>query len=962
MSRPYQQSDPTDLSEHQTRLSKIDVLLKDQEWILAPRRKELVGTLAVAEPRATYGKSINVVEEVDTKQSDFRIRDYKTVSETLKNDLESKHADYLLLDDKGDPLAVVEAKRTSKDPILGQKQAEEYADDIKKQTGKDVFIFLTNGYEIWFWNRPYENPRLVKGFHGQDALERIRFQNHAKKNLKSVSIKKEIIDRPYQIESVKRVCEGIEKGRRKFLIVQATGTGKTRVAMALIDVLLRSNRAQKILFLTDRKVLRDQAYDSFKQWFPSEAKSKIFSETLDKNARLYASTIQTFMECYQSFSPGDFDVIVSDEAHRSIYNKWKDVFTYYDAVQIGLTATPADMIERDTFRFFECEGRTPTFLYTYDQAVKEGYLVDFKVHGAQTHFQIAGIKPEDIPTQIKKKLLEEGMEEDEMAFEGSQIEKKVIVKGTNEAIVREFMDNCIMDQTGTLPAKTIFFAVSKKHAKRLWESFEKLYPEYKGRLVRVITSEDSRAKELIDQFKTKSMPRIAISVDMLDTGVDVPEACNLVFAKPVFSKIKFWQMIGRGTRSDATCKYREWLPAGSKQEFLVFDFWNNFEYFNMNPEGKKTSSGEAITTRIFKIRILQLEHFLKKNKKEYAGLYKKKLHEDIDSLPKKSVAIKEHARELETALGKNFWDKVGKDPLQFLRTKITPLLRYKSDVNLNVASFTLFVERLGLAILEGRIEEILRLQDSIGEYLWCLPDTLQQVKNKKELLDKVRSKKFWKSIKYEDTLLLLDEFADLMRYKRKEPRKPIELDIDDVVEQRKLIEFGPEGEEAYVDEYKEKIEKKIKSLAKSDPTLKKIEEDQALTQRDLEHLEETLNSPKLYITEETLQKAYEQHNGTLVQFVKKILGMYDFPDPEKKIAEEFKTFMVEHQFYNANQVNFLRTLQTVFVKKKHIDYSDLFELPFSNISNAPLPLFEEDTLKELVSLCSKLETELFAKA
>ena len=956
-----------DLSEFYTRIIKIDVMLRDQEWVLSQRKKDFIQkfvtgpqkAMMVAEPKAHYGKQITVVEEVDTKQSDFKIRDYKTVTETLKNDLESKYADYLLLDSKGDPLAIIEAKRTSKDPILGQKQAEQYADDIKKQTGRDIFIFLTNGYEIWFWNRPYDNPRLVKGFHGQDALERIRFQNGAKKKLNTVPIKKEIIDRPYQIESCKRVFEGLERNRRKFLIVQATGTGKTRVAMGLIDVLLRANWAQKILFLADRKVLRDQAYDTFKQWFPHESKSKIFSGTLDKNSRLYASTIQTFMECYQEFSPGDFDVIISDEAHRSIYNKWRDVFTYFDSTQIGLTATPADLIDRDTFRFFECQGNVPTFLYTYDQAVKEGYLVDFKVHGAQTHFQIAGIKPENIPDKVKKKLLEEGMEEDEMVFEGTQIEKKVIVKGTNEAIVQEFMDNCIMDQTGTLPAKTIFFAVSKKHAKRLWEAFEKLYPEYKGRLVRVITSEDSRAKDLIDDFKNKNMPRIAISIDMLDTGVDIPEVCNLIFAKPVFSKIKFWQMIGRGTRADITCKYRDWLPSGKKEEFLIFDFWNNFEYFNLNPEGKKTSYGEAITTRIFKVRILQLEHFLKKGKKDYAELYKQKIKEDIDSLPKKSVAIKENIRNVEIATSDKFWDKVGKEPIQFLRTNITPLLRYKTDVNLNVVSFTLFVERLGLAILQKNQKEIERLRDSIGEYLWCLPDTLQQVKDKKELLDKVRSKQFWKSVKYEDTLMLLDEFAELMRYKRKEPRRPIELDIDDVVEQRKLIEFGPHGEEDYVSSYKEKVEKKIKQLAKSDPTIKKIEEEKVLTQNDLEKLENTLNSPKLFITEENLQKIYEQHKGTLVQFMKKILGSYEFPNPEQKIAEEFKTFMVEHQFLNADQINFMRTLSSVFLKKKHIEYSDFFELPFSNISNAPMPLFEEETLKELVGVCSKLEDELF---
>ena len=932
-----------ELSEFETRKKKIDVLLKEQGWNVKDRSKVWI--------------------EVDTKQSDFKTRKYKVVSETFKNEKESKYVDYLLLDRKGDPLAVIEAKRTTKDPIIGQKQAEQYADDIRKQTGKDVFIFLSNGYEVWFWNRPFENPRLVKGFHSQDDLERIRFQNHAKKNFSDVPIKKKIIDRPYQIEGAKRVLENIQRGKRKSLIVQATGTGKTRVAMGLIDVLLRSNRAQKILFLTDRKALRDQAYDEgFKVWFPSEAKSKVFSGALDKDARLYASTIQTFMECYQQFSVGAFDVIISDEAHRSIYHKWKDVFTYFDAIQIGLTATPSDLIDRDTFRFFECEGNQPTTLYTYEEAVRDGYLADFRVYGAQTHFQIEGINPEDVPNQVKKKLLEEGMEEDEMVWEGTAIEKKVSVVGTNEAIVREFMDNCLMDETGTLPAKSIFFAVSKKHAKRLWEAFEKLYPEYKGRLVRVITSEDSRAQELLKEFKTEKFPRIAISVDMLDTGVDVPEVCNLAFAKPVFSKIKFWQMVGRGTRHESICKRKEWLPFGKKEYFLIFDFWNNFEYFNMKPEGKEVKPSEAVTTRIFKLRVEQLGTFLKRKNKSKVELMKSKILDDINKLPLKSASVREHLRNIEAAKSEKFWDNIGIKPLEFLKTRITPLMKFQTDVNLNMASFILKCERVGLALLQNDKNLIDKLKVEIGELLNRLPRNLQQVKDKEELLDKVLSKDFWKKVSYEDVLMLMKEFAPLMPYKRAEPRPMIVLDMDDVVQQRKLIEYGLEPKQEYVGVYREKVEKKIKELARKDPTIQKIEEDKKLTERDLQKLEKTLYSPELYITEEGLQKVYEQHKGTLVQFIKKIMGLYEFPEPQKIIEEEFKTFMISHNhLFNADQINFLRTLQTVFLKKKHIEYADFFELPFSNIANAPMPLFEEKTLKKLVELCSHLEKELFAE-
>jgi len=933
-----------DLNEFRTRIEKIDVSLKESGWKVKNRAQ--------------------VISEVDTKQSNFKKRYYKVVEETLKNDLESKYADYLLLDSNNDPLAIIEAKRTSKDPIVGQKQAELYAQDVKNQTGNNLFIYLTNGYEILFWNKPYENPRTVRGFHSRDDLERIRFQNKAKKKYSETPIKEEIINRPYQIESVKRILEGLDNGKRKFLVVQATGTGKTRVSMGLIDVLLRANKVQKVLFLADRKALRDQAYDEgFKVWFPNEAKSKVVSGHLDKNSRLYASTIQTFMECYQKFSPGAFDLIISDEAHRSIYNKWKDVFTYFDAIQVGLTATPSDLIDRDTFRFFECDGNQPAYLYTYDQAVAEGYLADFRVHGAQTHFQIEGIKPGDIPDSIKKKLLEGGMEEDDMTWEGTAIEKKISVVGTNEAIVKEFMDTCYEDDSG-LPCKTIFFAVSKKHAKRLWEAFEKQYPQFKGRLVRVITSEDSRAQELLKEFKTENFPRIAISIDMLDTGVDVPEVCNLVFAKPVFSHIKFWQMIGRGTRHHDVCKHKEWLPYGKKENFLIFDFWNNFEYFNMNPKGKEAAPSEAVTTRIFKLRVQQLGIFTQRKDVEHTNLMKDKIQKDIEKLPMKSVAVKEHLKTIELAKSPKIWNNVGLNPIEFFATKITPLMKFQIDVNLNMAYFMVKCERLALAILEQDKKSIDKLKREIGEYLNCLPRTLQQVKQKEELLDRVLSNEFWEKITYDDVQMLLKEFSPLMPYKRSEPRPVIVLDMDDIVQQRKIIEFGPDAQQEYIETYKEKVEKKIKKLAKDDATIKKIESDKPITEKDLDKLEKTLNSPDLYVTEEILQKAYEKTNGTLVQFIKKILGLYEFPDPKKVIEEEFKNFMVlNNALFSADQINFLKTLMTVFSKKKHIEFKDFFEAPFTNFgTEAPIPLFTEDQLKIMVDLCSKLETQLFAEA
>jgi len=947
-----------DLNEFQTRLQKIDVFLKEQGWDVGDRSK--------------------VITEVDTKQSDFTTQDYKRVSDTLRNDLESKYVDYLLLDSQGYPIAILEAKRTSKDPLItARKQAEDYADDIKAQTGKDVFIFLSNGYESWFYDRERYGPRMVKGFFTQGSLERMKFQIENRKPLTDIEVNTNIVDRPRSIENVKRVLEHLDKGHRKGLIVMATGTGKTRVAMAIIDALMKKNWVQKVLFLADRRALRKQAFtDGYKVFFPEEPRSKILSGNFQRDKNLYVSTIQTFMECYNQkdssgkflISPGEFDLIISDEAHRSIYNKWKEVFTYLDAIQIGLTATPSDMIDRDTFRFFGCGMTMPTALYDYGDAVRDGVLCDFRKHvlGAQTYFQVKGVRTEDLSPAQRRELLEKGIDPDDVDFEGTDIEKKVVVIGTNEAIVREFMEGCLMDKTGTLPAKTIFFALTKKHAKRLWEAFEKLYPEYKGQLARVIVSDAGKdAQSLIDDFKKKNLPRIAISVDMLDTGIDVPEVCNLVFAKPVFSKIKFWQMIGRGTRADNACKQRDWLPDGKKEYFKIFDFWKNFKFFEMKVDGDARQSSEAITTRIFLIQIGQLKQLEISGDVVHWQAVRKRILDDISKLPKDSVMIREKLADVETALSPSLWDNVGLDPVEFLKRKVAPLMRYKQGVNLPVASFSLKVEKLGLALLTGNENEVERQKKGIAEMLNCLPRTLDIVKEKEELLDKVLSTKFWNELSYKDCQLLLHEFAELMRYKMSEPRPQIILDLDDFVKERGTIQFGPDSQEEYVHVYKEKVEKKIKELAQAHPTIQKIRADAVLTEDDLEELEEVLNRPELFITEDVLRRAYGQGRGTLVQFIKKILGLYQFPDSKEKIKEAikeaFQTYIIENnRQYSADQLNFIRTIQTVFARKKHIEMVDFYEAPFTNFGiSAPMPMFAEDELKDFVDLCERMESELF---
>ena len=488
-----------------------------------------------------------------------------------------------------------------------------------------------------------------------------------------------------------------------------------------------------------------------------------------------------------------------------------------------------------------------------------------------------------------------------------------------------------------------------------------MYPEHKGRLAKIIVSEDTRAQYSIGEFKKNSFPRVAISVDMLDTGIDVPEVCNLVFAKPVFSKIKFWQMIGRGTRSDKVCKNRDLLPNGRKEYFKIFDFWNNFEYFDMHPEGDQKEVCEAVTTRIFLTRLKQLDMLESYGDKQQKEVVKKKILKDVASLPEDSVLIRENLKDVEMALSPNLWDNVGLDPLDFLKKKMAPLMRYKHDVNMNVASFTLKVERLALALLKGDEPEKERLKEDIGEMLNCLPKTLDDVKEKEDLLDRVLTNKFWEEVTFDDCQMLLNDFSELMRYKRSEPVPQIILDLDDMIQERKVIEFGPESKEEYVAVYKERVEGRVKELADQHPTMIKISRDEVLTEEGLRELEETLNSPELYITDDQLRKVYDQSKGTLVQFIKNILGLYRFPNPEEKIREAFQTYIIENnRQYTADQLNFIRTIGTVFCSKKHIEVKDFFNLPFTNFGlNAPTPMFSTDELSDFVAICNQMEEELF---
>ena len=580
-----------------------------------------------------------------------QLQQIKAQGGVYQTELPTGISDYVLYRENGEVLAVVEAKKTSTDPRLAQAQTEFYVTEIEKRPNQSFrpYAFMTNGYNIYYWDVGRENKREVQGFFSLQDLENQLYIRQNKIPLTQIEINRNITDRAYQIEAIRRVGKIFEDGKRRALLTMATGTGKTRVAMSLVDVFIRANQAQRILFVADRDALVEQAKDEgFHDYIPNEPATRLFSYKVDTTNRLYVVTLQTINNIFAQFTPAFFDLIIFDEVHRSIFNKWNEVLEYFDGRMIGLTATPASFIDRNTFLEFDCSDGIPTFLYSYQEAIHDKYLVGYELYVAQTKFQRAGIKGVDLSEEERNALIEQGRDPDDIDYSGQDIERTVSNRDTLRKQWAEFWEVCCKDESGQLPGKTIIFAMTQEHALRLAAVFEEMFPQFPG-LVEVITYKSEYKGTLIDRFKKKNMPRIAISVDMLETGVNVPEAINLVFMRPVQSKIKLDQMIGRGTRTDESCKHHDWLPNGHKDGFLIIDFWEND--FSKQPETEVAQSLPVLVT-IFNTRLALLEYFRDNQRTEDAKGVITDLAVDDRSDSDRLVPGKESATRSRTSLGR----------------------------------------------------------------------------------------------------------------------------------------------------------------------------------------------------------------------------------------------------------------------------------------------------------------------
>ncbi len=734
-----------------------------------------------------------------------------------------------------------------------------------------------------------------------------------------------------------------------FLLVMATGTGKTRTVIALIDLLMRGKWAQRVLFLADRRELVRQALGDFKEHMPNETRARIEGGDVDNAARIHVATYPSMMQVYRTLSSGYYDLIIADESHRSIYNRYRVIFDHFDALALGLTATPTDYIDHNTFELFECPDGLPTFSYAYETAVEEEYLAQYRVLDAQTTFQVEGIKAGQLPPEIQQQLEEQGIELGEIDFEGSDLERRVTNTGTTNAMVQEIMAKCRRDASGTLPAKTIVFAMSHAHAVRLWESFNRLYPDLQRRgLAEIVDSHMERADQTLDDFKRKSMPRIAVSVDMLDTGIDVPSVQTLVFAKPVFSQVKFWQMIGRGTR--------RWVDPQTgelKTNFLIIDFWNNFAYFNMNPEGEVAKPTEPLPVSLFRLQLQKAALLHNLGDDTAFSHARSQLQAMLAALPGDNVNVRPHLAEVsELAAHETAWT-LDREQMEHLERQIAPLCRFLPEVNLMVMSFEARTERLALAHLAGATEQVETLREQVLEDLALLPMTLHEVQAQADRLAWVRTPGFWEHLDYGRIMELQEAFAPLMRYRDRRRPEMIALNLPDEIARRRWIIYGPSGEGAFADTYREQVEATIRDLGREHPTLQKLRRGEPIAETDVHALADALNRPDLYISEAALRDAYDQPKASLVDFARHVLGLSQLPSREAQITAAFDRFIADHHGFTATQIRFLRALRTVMLRQTSVTVADLQRPPL-NREGDPQRLFEPRQLHEILDFANRL--------
>lgn len=736
-------------------------------------------------------KTRKIYIDADLKRMDWKFggTDSDVWEEYEVNDMngilgQKGYADYVLFGRDGLPLAVIEAKRTSKDPNIGRKQAVLYADCLERKFGRRPMMFTSNGFETYFWDDLTSPQRKVSGFFTKSDLEKLMNRRETRKKLNTVRISDKITDRYYQKEAIRAVCDHIEQGFRKALLVMATGTGKTRTASSLTDVLSRGGYVTNILFLADRTALVKQAKDDFKNYLPDMSLCNLCSNKDDRNARIVFSTYPTILNAIDStktkdgvplFSPAHFDLIITDESHRSIFKKYRAIFEYFDAIMVGLTATPKTDVDRNTYDFFEVENGVPTYAYDYETAVYTDHvLVPYYNYEVKTKFIEEGITYDDLSDEDKERY------EDDFAEDGyvpdfipsTQLNKFVFNETTVDTVLQDLMERGIKVHGGDRLGKTIIFAQNKEHAEFIIQRFNKLYPKYNGTFAQRITCDDSYAQTVIDDFKIPDkMPVIAVSVDMMDTGIDVPECVNLVFFKKVRSKTKFWQMIGRGTRlcKDLACIDGIDGEYEGKCRFLIFDYCGNFEYFREHQNGYETLETKSLTENIFckQVRLIAALQDSTFSDDEYQAFRKELVdvcYNGVNSLSYDLVSVRLKTEYVEKFRKADSWQALSDIDRYELEKHIAALIT-TIDMDEFAKRFDNFMYGMMLANIDKLpTMNYLKKQLCLTVELLERKSTIPQIKQKLTLIKDIQTDMFWKNISILTMEKVRQELRDLMQF------------------------------------------------------------------------------------------------------------------------------------------------------------------------------------------------------
>jgi type I restriction enzyme R subunit len=841
------------------------------------------------------------------------------------------NSDYVLWGDNGKPLAVVEAKKTSVNAEIGRTQAKCYADGFETSYGQRPIVSYTNGYDIWIWNDAQnEPPCKLYGFYSKDSLEYLHFQIASRESLIKAQPDASIAGRMYQMEAIKRVVERFAARHRKALIVQATGTGKTRVAISLCELLLRARWAKRILFLCDRRELRKQAHNVFKEFMPGEPRTYVTSSTFkDREKRIYLATYPAMMECFESFDVGFFDLIIADESHRSIYNRYRDLFAYFDSLQVGLTATPVEFIARNTYKIFGCEDRDPTAYFSFSDAIAHTppYLVPFEVVSHTTPFLRKGIKYSEMTDEQRAQLDEDEEVPAAIEYEQVEIDKVVFNKDTNRIILRNLMEHGIRDASGTRVGKSIIFARNHNHAVLLQNLFDEMYPQYGGKFCRVIDNYDPRAEELIDDFKGVGINpelTLAISVDMLDTGIDVPEIVNLVFAKPVYSYVKFWQMIGRGTR------LREDLfgPGQHKTHFLIFDHWKNFEFFDQRYQPVEPKLVKSLPQLVFEARLKLAETALQQAKPEVFETILNLIAKDIADLPSETIAVKEKWKEVRAASNLDTLRQFDPATKAMLLGEIAPLMQWRNIGGHEAAyKFDLLVCRMETELLKGSSS----FDDLKAETLGMLDDlrmNLAQVRAVAPTITEVRTADFWANVSVSKLEEVRDRLRGVMQYRLTPTLPSLPPKVIDVAEDLALVERKKHVvklDGLQLAAYRIRVEKVLRDLFETSETLQRIKRGQPVSLTDLESLTSLVLTQDPMLDLHDLVEYYPDCAGQLDLAIRGIIGL----DAEA-VHERFTSF-VQQNILNAAQIRFLDLLQNHIAKYGSIEVARLYEPPFTSL-------------------------------